>query len=70
MVWTSVDGVWRVEVRDRGGRLQFRIEQHGGLRRSGDLIAAQAFDELNGVLAELGARRRWNRWSSASGRPG
>jgi hypothetical protein len=31
------------------------VEQHGGLRRSGDLIAAQAFDELNAVLAELGA---------------
>jgi hypothetical protein len=51
----SADGVWRVEVRQRSGRLTFRVEQHGGLRRSGDLIATRAFDELNGMLAELGA---------------
>jgi hypothetical protein len=51
----SADGVWRVEVRQRSGRLTYRVEQHGGLRRSGDLIAARAFDELNAALAELGA---------------
>jgi hypothetical protein len=54
-VWVSADGVWRVEVRQRSGRLTYRVEQHGGLRRSGDLIADRAFDELNVVLAELGA---------------
>jgi hypothetical protein len=55
MVWESANREWRIEVRERQGRLRFRVERYGGLRRSGDLIAARAFDELNGVLAELGA---------------
>lgn len=57
MVWESIDGVWRVEVRQRAGRLHGEIRMHGGLVWSGALTASVAHAELDAALAGLDGPR-------------
>lgn len=54
MVWVSVDGVWRVDVRQRGDDLWYAVTQHGALRRQGRLASpVTAVAELAEVMAGI-----------------
>lgn len=54
MVWESIDGTWRVDVRVRGDDLVFEVTQHGALRRQGRLASpVTAVAELAEVMAGI-----------------